>query len=79
MAVQKNRLIGARADPPAVTSLGALFTREEAVETAWAVAYPALTKNRRARSYKRGSWGPREADALIAADGCWFNSALNRE
>ena len=57
---------------------GALFTREDAVDAAWAVVDPVLTKHRRVRSYKRGSWGPREADALIAADGCWFNPALNR-
>ena len=25
------------------------------------------------RTYDRGSWGPKEADVLIAADGCWHN------
>ncbi len=63
----------------AMAGNGALFTREDAVDAAWAVVDPVLTKHRRVRSYKRGSWGPREADALIAADGCWFNPALNRE
>ena len=62
----------------AMAGNGALFTREDAVDAAWAVVDPVLTKHRRVRSYKRGSWGPREADALIAADGCWFNPALNR-
>jgi len=52
---------------------GALFTREDAVEAAWAVVDPVLKKHSRARRYKRRSWGPKEADALIAADGCWHN------
>jgi glucose-6-phosphate 1-dehydrogenase len=50
---------------------GALFTREDAVEAAWAVVEPVLKKHHRVRPYKRGSWGPREADTLIAADGSW--------
>jgi glucose-6-phosphate 1-dehydrogenase len=52
---------------------GALFTREDAVEAAWAVVDPVLGTSRRARPYKRGSWGPKEADALIAIDGGWHN------
>src|SRR5512147_2894653 len=52
---------------------GALFTREDAVEAAWAVVDPVLKTHHRVRPYKRGSWGPREADALIAADGGWHN------
>ncbi len=52
---------------------GALFTREDAVEAAWAVVDPVLNSHNRTRPYRRGSWGPHEADALIAADGCWHN------
>jgi glucose-6-phosphate 1-dehydrogenase len=52
---------------------GALFTREDAVEAAWAVVEPVLKTHRRARPYKRRSWGPKEADAIIASDGCWHN------
>ncbi|HSS28176.1 MAG TPA: glucose-6-phosphate dehydrogenase [Usitatibacter sp.] len=54
---------------------GALFTREDAVEAAWAVVDPVLEHHHRARPYKRGTWGPKEADALIAADGGWRNPA----
>jgi glucose-6-phosphate 1-dehydrogenase len=50
---------------------GALFAREDAVEAAWAVVNPILTKHHRARPYRRGSWGPKAADALIAKDGPW--------
>ncbi|MGO8719752.1 MAG: glucose-6-phosphate dehydrogenase [Acidobacteriaceae bacterium] len=52
---------------------GALFTREDSVEAAWAVVEPVLKTHHRALSYKRGSWGPKAADALIAADGGWHN------
>jgi glucose-6-phosphate 1-dehydrogenase len=52
---------------------GALFTREDAIEAAWAVIDPVLKKHSRARPYKRLSWGPKEADVLIAADGGWYN------
>ena len=52
---------------------GALFTREDAVEAAWAVVDQVLRTHHRTRPYKHGSWGPKEADALIAADGSWHN------
>jgi glucose-6-phosphate 1-dehydrogenase len=52
---------------------GALFTREEAVEAAWAVVDPVLKTHSKAHRYARGGWGPRQADALIAADGGWDN------
>jgi glucose-6-phosphate 1-dehydrogenase len=52
---------------------GALFTREDAVEAAWAVVEPVLKKHHRALPYRLHSWGPKAADAIIASDGCWFN------
>ena len=52
---------------------GALFTREDAVEAAWAVVDPVLRTHHRVRPYARGSWGPKQADALIAADGRLHN------
>ena len=52
---------------------GALFTREDAVKAAWAVVEPVLGTHHRTRPYKQGTWGPKEANALIAADGCWHN------
>src|ERR1700690_2058268 len=52
---------------------GALFTREDAVEAAWTVVDPVLKKHHRAHPYKRHSWGPKDADALIASDGGWHN------
>jgi glucose-6-phosphate 1-dehydrogenase len=55
---------------------GALFTREDAVEAAWAAVEPVLKTHHRTRPYESGSWGPKEADDLIAADGCWHNPKL---
>jgi glucose-6-phosphate 1-dehydrogenase len=52
---------------------GALFTREDAVEAAWVVVDRVLKTHRRVHSYKRLSWGPKAADAMIAADGGWHN------
>ncbi len=58
---------------------GALFTREDAVEAAWAVVDRVLKTHPAVRPYKPGSWGPKEADALIAADGGWHNPVLGEE
>jgi len=57
---------------------GALFAREDSVEAAWAVVEPILTRHQRALPYKAGSWGPKQADALLAADGCWHNPMPER-
>lgn len=52
---------------------GALFTGEEAVMAAWAVVDPVLVDHGAALLYEPGSWGPLDADALIAADGGWHD------
>ena len=57
----------------AMAGNGALFTREDAVEAAWAVVDEVLKTHHRARPYKRHTWGPKEADAIIAAHGGWHN------
>jgi glucose-6-phosphate 1-dehydrogenase len=52
---------------------GALFTREDAIEAAWAVVDPILQRPPELRPYWRGGWGPDAADALIADHGGWDN------
>jgi glucose-6-phosphate 1-dehydrogenase len=52
---------------------GALFTREDAVEAAWTVVDPVLAHHPRAHPYRPGTWGPKQADKLIAPDGRWHN------
>jgi glucose-6-phosphate 1-dehydrogenase len=57
----------------AMVGRGGLFTRQEAVEAAWAVVDPVLEAHDRAIPYAPGSWGPTEADALIAPTGRWHD------
>ena len=63
----------------AMAGNGALFTREDAVEAAWVVVNPVLDSADPVYSYKPGSWGPKQADALIAADGSWHNPVLEKK
>jgi glucose-6-phosphate 1-dehydrogenase len=68
------RLIG-----DALAGNGALFTREDAVEAAWAVVDPVLTAHHRSQPYRPGSWGPEQAEALIATEGhYWHNPVLEK-
>lgn len=50
-----------------------LFVREDEVESAWRVVEPVLGTATPIHEYDPGSWGPAEADALIAQDGGWHN------
>jgi glucose-6-phosphate 1-dehydrogenase len=62
----------------AMAGNGALFTREDVVEAAWAVVDPVLKNHQRIYPYHRHSWGPKQADALLAADGRWHNPIPGR-
>ncbi|MDE2489462.1 MAG: glucose-6-phosphate dehydrogenase [Elusimicrobia bacterium] len=57
----------------AMAGNGALFTRQDAVEAAWSALSTVLRRHGPARPYASGTWGPPEADALVAADGGWHN------
>ncbi len=57
----------------AIAGDGALFTREDAVEAAWVAVDKVLYHHGPALPYARGSWGPSEADALVARYGGWCN------
>jgi glucose-6-phosphate 1-dehydrogenase len=59
----------------AIAGNGMLFTRQDAVEAAWAVVDPVLTNHYPAHPYAPGSWGPAEADALVAEFGGWHQPA----
>jgi glucose-6-phosphate 1-dehydrogenase len=52
---------------------GALFTREDSVEAAWEIVDPILTNHHPAHAYQPGTWGPDQADTLIAPFGRWHN------
>jgi glucose-6-phosphate 1-dehydrogenase len=46
-----------------------LFVRSDEVEAAWRLFTPVLDGQLPIRQYQSGSWGPREADALLERDG----------
>jgi glucose-6-phosphate 1-dehydrogenase len=50
-----------------------LFAREDAVEAQWRVVDPVLGDVTPLYEYAPHTWGPREADQLIASDGGWLN------
>jgi glucose-6-phosphate 1-dehydrogenase len=66
------RLLGDAIDGDSV-----LFTRDDCVEEAWRVLDPILGDEVPVRKYKPGTWGPKEADALIAAAGGWNDPQLD--
>ena len=47
------------------------FTRQDAVEEAWRVMQPLLDAPPEVHSYAPGSWGPKEAEGLVAGHGRW--------
>ncbi|PRC91050.1 glucose-6-phosphate dehydrogenase [Solimicrobium silvestre] len=60
----------------AMTGDAALFTREDAVEAAWSVVEGVLDTHSPLHTYQPGSWGPKQANTLIAADGHWYDPIL---
>jgi glucose-6-phosphate 1-dehydrogenase len=50
-----------------------LFAREDGVEAAWRVVDPVLGSVTPAYRYEPNTWGPHEADALLAGEGGWHN------
>ena len=47
------------------------FTRQDGVEETWRVMQPLLDEPPPVHAYAPGSWGPKEADALVAGHGRW--------
>ena len=48
-----------------------LFAREDAIEAEWRIVAPILTGTALPHQYEPGTWGPAEADRLIARPGGW--------
>ncbi|WNM23277.1 glucose-6-phosphate dehydrogenase [Demequina capsici] len=55
-----------------------LFTQEESIEAAWRVVDDVLDDHSPAIPYARGTWGPAEADALIAPHTTWMNPTTDQ-
>ena len=47
------------------------FTRQDGVEEAWRVMAPLIDAPPPVHPYAKGTWGPAEADRLIAGHGRW--------
>jgi glucose-6-phosphate 1-dehydrogenase len=50
-----------------------LFASQETVEAQWRIVDPILGNQTPLYFYDPGSWGPAEADQVIAGDGIWYN------
>ncbi|HBX43457.1 MAG TPA: glucose-6-phosphate dehydrogenase, partial [Deltaproteobacteria bacterium] len=55
----------------AMAGNGLLFNREDGVEAAWRVVEPILGSPEPPHEYEPGTWGPIEANDLIASHGGW--------
>ena len=55
----------------ALTGDSTRFTRQDAVEETWRVMQPLLDSPPPVHPYAPGSWGPEEADGLVAGRGRW--------
>jgi glucose-6-phosphate 1-dehydrogenase len=51
-----------------------LFAREDVVDASWAIVEPVLSLPTPPVEYEGGTWGPAEADALVADVGGWNTS-----
>ncbi|TCC05385.1 glucose-6-phosphate dehydrogenase [Kribbella soli] len=65
-----DRLIGA-----ALEGRQSLFAAQQTVEAAWRVVEPVLDDVVPVIPYAKGSWGPKEADALLPQGAIWFDPA----
>jgi glucose-6-phosphate 1-dehydrogenase len=68
---------GEGATPYEVLLLAALvgdsthFTRQDSIEATWRIVQPLLDSPPQAHEYEQGSWGPAEAQRLVAGFGGW--------
>ncbi len=48
------------------------FARQDGVEEAWRILEPLLDAPPRVHPYAPGTWGPKEADTIVAGHGQWY-------
>jgi glucose-6-phosphate 1-dehydrogenase len=53
------------------------FTRQDGVEESWRIVQPLLQSPPRVQAYRKGSWGPKAADELVAGFGGWHGPWLS--
>jgi glucose-6-phosphate 1-dehydrogenase len=77
MAAEPAQGVGGRMDAyerllgDAMVGEATLFARQDVVEAAWAIVEPVLHSPGRVYEYETGTWGPVEADRLVAEVGGW--------
>ena len=49
------------------------FARQDYVEEAWRIVDPVLGDGIPVHEYEPGTWGPSEANTLVAPEGGWFD------
>ncbi len=75
--VEQNDEAGVRLDPyarllgDAMVGDATLFARQDVVEAAWGIVDPVIHGPSPMYDYEPGSWGPKEADRLVADVGGW--------
>ena len=52
------------------------FTRQDSVEETWRILQPLLDSPPPVDEYAKGSWGPRQAEELVAGHGTWHEPWL---
>ncbi len=55
----------------AIAGDATLFARQDVVEAAWAIVDPLISNPGAVFEYEPGSWGPPQADRLVADVGGW--------
>jgi glucose-6-phosphate 1-dehydrogenase len=63
----------------AMRGLTELFARQDIVEAQWRAVEPILGNVTPLHLYEPGTWGPDEAQGLIAGDGSWINPTVQVE
>jgi glucose-6-phosphate 1-dehydrogenase len=56
----------------AMTGRTVRFTRQDGVEEQWRIMQPLLDAPPPVQAYAPGSWGPQQAEALVADHGGWY-------
>jgi len=56
-----------------------LFAREDYVEQAWRIVDPVLSAPSPIYEYDPGTWGPAEAERLVAPPGGWHNPVVSQK
>jgi glucose-6-phosphate 1-dehydrogenase len=63
----------------AIRGVSARFARQDYVEEAWRIVDRVLDDATPVHSYEPGTWGPSEADALVAPAGGWLNPSVQAD